>query len=156
MHRPLEYYAAYFTVRSDDFDGATAIKGKEAVFRKMKDLDVKIKNREASPKEEGEFGTLQIINEMLARGIALRPVDLYKSEAKRFVVEDGQIRLPFSSLRAWENPPPQPARARDEGGEYISIDDVQARAKVSSAVIDTLREAGSLSGLPESSQTTLF
>ena len=46
--------------------------------------------------------------------------------------------------------------ARHEGGEYISIDDVQARAKVSSAVIDTLREAGSLSGLPESSQTTLF
>ena len=46
--------------------------------------------------------------------------------------------------------------ARDSGGEYISIDDLQARSKVSSAVIDTLREAGSLSGLPESSQTTLF
>ena len=157
VHRPLEYYAAYFTVRSDDFDGATAIKGKEAVFRKMKDLDVKIKNREASPKEEGEFGTLQIINEMLARGIALRPVDLYKSEAKRFVVEDGQIRLPFSSLAGvGESAALSLREARDEGGEYISIDDVQARAKVSSAVIDTLREAGSLSGLPESSQTTLF
>ena len=46
--------------------------------------------------------------------------------------------------------------ARDTGGEYISIDDLQARSKVSSAVIDTLREAGSLSSLPESSQTTLF
>ena len=123
----------------------------------MKDLDVKIKNREASPKEEGEFGTLQIINEMLARGIALRPVDLYKSEAKRFVVEDGQIRLPFSSLAGvGESAALSLREARDEGGEYISIDDVQARAKVSSAVIDTLREAGSLSGLPESSQTTLF
>ena len=98
VHRPLEYYAAYFTVRSDDFDGVTAVRGKEAVFRKMKDLDTKIKNREASAKEEGEFGMLQIINEMLARGIGLLPVDLYRSEAKNFVVEDGKIRLPFSSL----------------------------------------------------------
>src|SRR5699024_8889438 len=60
VHRPLEYYAAYFTVRSDDFDGVSAVRGKETVFRKMKDLDVKIKNREASAKEEGEFGMLQI------------------------------------------------------------------------------------------------
>ena len=157
VHKPLEYYAAYFTVRSDDFDGVTAVRGKEAVFRKMKDLDVKIKNREASPKEEGEFGMLQIINEMLARGITLRPVDLYKSEAKKFVVEEGEIRLPFSSLAGVGEAAAFSLReARETGGEYISIDDLQARAKVSSAVIDTLREAGSLSGLPESSQTTLF
>ena len=157
VHRPLEYYAAYFTVRSDDFDGVAAVRGKETVFRKMKDLDVKIKNREASAKEEGEFGMLQIINEMLARGIALLPVDLYRSEAKKVVVEDGKIRLPFSSLSGVGEAAAISLReARDTGGEYISIDDLQSRAKVSSAVIDTLREVGALSGLPESSQTTLF
>ena len=86
------------TVRSDDFDGVTAIQGKDAVYRKMKDLDTKIKNREASAKEESEFGTLQIINEMLARKIELLPVDLYQSHATKFLVEDGRIRLPFSSL----------------------------------------------------------
>ncbi len=157
VHRPLEYYAAYFTVRSDDFDGVTAVKGREAVFRKMKDLDIKIKNREASQKEEGEFDSLQVVNEMLARGIKLRPVDLYRSEAKKFVVEDGEIRLPFSSLAGVGEAAAFSLReARDTGGEYISIDDLQARSKVSSAVIDTLREAGALAGLPESSQTTLF
>ena len=157
VHRPLEYYAAYFTVRSDDFDGVTAVKGREAVFRKMKDLDIKIKNREASQKEEGEFDSLQVVNEMLARGICLRPVDLYRSEAKKFVVEDGEIRLPFSSLSGVGEAAAFSLReARNSGGEYISIDDLQARSKVSSAVIDTLREAGALSGLPESSQTTLF
>ena len=141
----------------DDFDGVSAVRGKETVFRKMKDLDVKIKNREASAKEEGEFGMLQIINEMLARGIALLPVDLYRSEAKKFVVEDGKIRLPFSSLSGVGEAAAISLReARDTGGEYISIDDLQSRAKVSSAVIDTLREVGALSGLPESSQTTLF
>ena len=73
------------------------------------------------------------------------------------LVEDGKIRLPFSSLSGVGEAAAISLReARDTGGEYISIDDLQSRAKVSSAVIDTLREVGALSGLPESSQTTLF
>ena len=98
VHKPIEFYAAYFTVRSTDFDGVTASRGREAVQRKMRDLDQKIKNREASAKEESEFDTLQIINEMMARNIELLPVDLYKSSSTQFLVEDGKIRLPFSSL----------------------------------------------------------
>ncbi len=157
VHRPLEFYAAYFTVRSDDFDGASAIRGKDAVARKMRELDTKIKNREASAKEEGEFGTLQIINEMLARKIELLPVDLYRSDAKKFLVEDGKIRLPFSSLGGvGEAAAVSLMEARKSGGEYISVDDLQSRSKVSSAVIDALREVGALRELPESSQTTLF
>ncbi len=157
VHKPLEFYAAYFTVRSDDFDGVSAIGGKDAVARKMRDLDTKIKNREASAKEEGEFGTLQIINEMLARNIGLLPVDLYRSDATKFLVEDGKIRLPFSSLGGVGGAAAVSLmEARQTGGEYISIDDLQARAKVSSAVIETLRSVGALAGLPESSQTTLF
>ena len=157
VHRPTEFYAAYFTVRSDDFDGATAAQGKEAVARKMRDLDMKIKNREASAKEEGEFGTLQIINEMLARDIKLRPVDLYKSHANKFLVEEGEIRLPFSSLSGVGGAAADSLmEARGSGGAYISIDDLQARAKVSSAVVEALRGVGALQDLPESSQTTLF
>lgn len=157
VHRPLEFYAAYFTVRSEDFNGAAAIRGKEAVFQKMKELDTKIKNREATAKEESEFGTLQIINEMLARNIGLLPVDLYKSHASKFLVEEGKIRLPFSSLNGvGVGAADSLMEARQSGGEYISVDDLQSRAKVSSAVIETLRAVGALSGLPESSQTTLF
>ncbi len=157
VHRPLEFYAAYFTVRSDDFDGASAIAGKDAVARKMQELDTKIKNREASAKEESEFSTLQIINEMLARKIELLPVDLYQSDATKFLVEDGKIRLPFSSLGGVGGAAAiSLMEARQTGGEYISIDDLQSRAKVSSAVIETLRSVGALVGMPESSQTTLF
>ena len=155
VHRPVEYYAAYFTVRSEDFDGVTALKGKEAVVRRMKEISMK--GKEASAKEEAAYATFQIINEMLARKIRLLPVDLYKSDAKRFLVEDGQIRLPFSSLPGVGEAAAQSlAQAREKGGEFLSVDEFQSRAKVSKAVIDVLREAGSLKDLPESSQVSLF
>ena len=157
VYRPLEYYAAYFTVRSEDFNGAVALKGKAAVFSRMKEIDIKIKNREATQKDEAEYGTYQITNEMLARGIELLPVDLYKSHATKFLVEDEKIRLPFSSLAGVGGAAAAGLmEARESGGEYISIDDLQARAKVSSAAIEMLREVGALKGLPESSQTTFF
>lgn len=157
VHRPVEFYAAYFTVRSDDFDGSTAIKGRDAVVRRMRELDTKIKNREGTAKDEGALGTLQIINEMLARKIELLPVDLYLSDSNKFLVEDGKIRLPFSSLGGVGGAAAEGLKAaRETGGEYISIDDLQGRAKISSAVIEKLREVGALSGLPESSQTSLF
>ena len=157
VHRPVEYYAAYFTVRSEDFDGATAVQGKAAVQRRMKELEQKQKEHLATAKEEAAYSTFQIINEMLARGIGLLPVDLKKSHAKKFLVEDGKIRLPFSSLSGvGESAAHSLYEACQAGGEFISVDELQAQAKVSSAVIDTLRGAGALQGLPDSSQITFF
>lgn len=157
VYKPTEYYAAYFTVRSDDFDAVTALKGKDAITRKLKEIDIRIKNKEASAKEEGSVATYQIINEMLARKIELLPIDIYKSEATRFIIEDGKIRLPFSSLAGvGENAAKSLMEARQSGGEFISIDDLKVRAKVTSAVIEVLKSAGTLKMLPESSQLSLF
>ena len=96
VHRPVEYYAAYFSVRGEDFDGAVVMKGRDAVKRKMS--EIAMKGKEASKKEEDAYTTFQIVNEMLARGIQVLPVDIYKSHAKKYLVEDGKIRLPFTSL----------------------------------------------------------
>lgn len=155
VHRPLEYYAAYFTVRGEDFDGATVILGKDAVKQKMQ--EIRMKGKEATAKEEAMHGTFEIANEMLARNIALLPVDLYRSDATKFLVEDGKIRLPFASLAGVGDAAAQGlAVARETGGEYISVDDLQARAKVSKTVIEMLQQAGALQGLPQSSQMSMF
>lgn len=97
VHKAVEYYAAYFTVRSENLDGAIAMQGHQAVRDKMNNIKQKQSVHEATAKDEAEFQTLQIVNEMMARKIEFLPVDIYKSEAKMFKVEDGKIRLPFSS-----------------------------------------------------------
>ncbi len=154
VHRPTEYYAAYFSVRGENFDGATVLKGRSAVREKMK--SIKAKGYDASAKDEAEYANLQIINEMLARGIEVLPVDIYKSEAKMFVIEGSKIRLPFSSLSGVGEAAADVLAEKGKQGEYLSVDDLQSKTKVSKAVIEALREVGALEGLPESSQLTLF
>jgi len=152
VHKPLEYYAAYFTVRNDDFDGALVCKGRTAVKNRMQDISTKIQKKEASAKEESTYATLQIINEMLARGIEVLPIDIYKSDSRRFLVENGKIRLPFLALSGvGEAAAAGLAEARKDG-EFTSVEDFQQRAKVSSAVITLLRDIGAFGDLPETSQ----
>lgn len=156
VHRPKEYYAAYFTVRNDDFDAMLVCKGKSAVKNKMQEINTKIQKKEATAKEESTYATLQIVNEMLARGIEVLPVDIYKSDARKFIVEDGKIRLPFAALSGvGESAAASLAEAKNEG-EFTSIEDFQQRARVSKAVIDLLKEIGAFADLPETSQLTFL
>ncbi len=154
VHRPVEYYAAYFTVRGEDFDGALVMQGSEAVRRRMN--EIAMKGKDASAKESAEYSTLQIVNEMLARGIEILPVDLYHSDSRKFLVENGKIRLPFLSLAGVGEAAANSIAAAKDGEKYLSIDDLRERSKVSKSVIETLSQAGVLNGLPESSQMTLF
>lgn len=152
VHTPREYYAAYFTVRSDDFDGEIVCRGREAVKNKMLEISLKIQKKEATAKDESSYATLQIINEMLARGIEVLPVDIYKSDAKKFLVEGEKIRLPFSALSGVGEAAAKSLADARNGGEFTSIEDFQQRAKVSKAIIDLLKTIGAFADLPESSQ----
>lgn len=156
VHKPVEYYAAYFTVRSENLDGAIAMQGHQAVRDKMNNIKQKQSVHEATAKDEAEFQTLQIVNEMMARKIEFLPVDIYKSEAKMFKVEDGKIRLPFSSLPGVGGAAADSLAETGKHTEYLSIEDMQIKTKVTKAVIETLRDVGVLKDLPESSQMSLF
>ena len=98
LYYPVEYYATYMTVRGEDLDTVSIMAGQEAVKNKMKYLKSKMNIKEATAKEENMFTSLQVVNEMMARGVKFLPVDVYKSDAKVYHIEDGRIRLPFSAL----------------------------------------------------------
>lgn len=155
VHKPVAYYAAYFTVRGGDFDAEAAVSGPAMVRRRMD--AIKAKGKEATAKDQDLFSNLQIIMEMLARGITFLPVDLYKSDSHKYLIEDGKIRLPFGAVKGIGGSAAESlAAAKDSGGKYISVDDLQNRAGVSKSVIESLAALHVLDGLPATSQMTLF
>ncbi|MEG0854549.1 MAG: PolC-type DNA polymerase III, partial [Angelakisella sp.] len=154
VHYPREFYAVLFSIRGEDFDANAAMQGMGVVKSKIDTLYAK--GNERSTKEDGILETMQITYEMLKRGIELLPVDLYRSDARLFKIEDGKIRLPFTSLKGLGQAAADNLARASAQGEYLSVDEIITRGGAGKGVIEILREHGSLAGLPENSQTTLF
>ena len=153
VHHPLAYYCAYFTVRGDGFDATTMILSPEAARKRI----TEIRNMDNATARDKDTATcLELVLEMNLRGIRFLPVDLYRSDVRRFLIEDGNIRCPFISLPGLgESVAAQIAEARRDG-RFLSIEDLKNRGKAGSAVIDILRSHGALEGLTETNQISMF
>ena len=158
VYYPLEYYAAYLTVRGEDLDTRAVLAGRGAVQARLREIDGKVKRREASQKEEGMVPMLQVTGEMLARGIVVLPPDIYKSDASEYKIEGGKIRLPFAALEGCGDvAAAQLARARDDGGgPYLSKDEFKRRTGAPAPVMALLEEHGAFRGMSQSDQISLF
>ncbi len=158
LYCPVEYYATYMTVRGEDIDTASVLAGRGAVKKKMEEIKQKMLMKTATAKEEGTFTSLQVINEMMARGIEILPIDIYKSTANKYTIENGKIRLPFSAIagcggRAAEGL--ENAR-NDGGGDFLSMEDFQLRSGASKTIIAALEEGGAFESLPKTTQLSFF
>ena len=90
------------------------------------------------------------------RGFRFLPVDLYKSDVRKFLIEDGALRCPFTSLGGLGESAALPIVAAREQAPFLSVEDLKERGKVGSSVIELLRTHGSLEGLSETSQISMF
>ncbi len=158
IYRPLEYYTAFLTVRGGDLDAATVVKGHDAVRAQLNALNNKIKDKSATAKDKDQFTAMQVVNEMMARGVELLGVDVYKSKATAYTIEDGKIRLPFSALSGVGESAAYPLEAaRDDGeGPFLSVDDFARRAKAGKSVVELLDACGAFGNMPKTAQISLF
>lgn len=155
VYYPQAYYAVYFTVRGiDDFDAELIVRGEDAIKMKMDEINSMGNN--ATQKDKGLLTNLEIAYEMYKRGIKFLKVDIYKSEATKFIIEGNDLRPPLSSLiGVGANAAKSICEVRKDD-EFISKEDLRVRAKVSKTVIEALDVHGCLKGLPETNQLSLF
>ena len=156
VYHPQAFYATYFTVRGDDIDYEAAVGGTRIAQQHLKEVAARLRE-EKKAKDEDIQVSLQLVNEMLARGYEFLPIELGKSRATQYVVEDGKVRLPFVALKGvGEAAAISLEKATIQGQEYISIEELQQATGVSSAVMENLKNVGALGGLPDTSQVSFF
>jgi DNA polymerase III subunit alpha, Gram-positive type len=154
VHHALLYYAAYFTVRAEDFDIEAMVRGSEAIRAKIEEINGK--GLDASPKEKNTLTVLELALEMCERGYKFQKVDLYRSQAAEFVIEGDTLIPPFNSIPGLgTNAAFNIVNARGNG-EFLSKEDLQQRGKVSKTIIEYLDNHGCLEALPEKNQLSLF
>ncbi len=154
LYKPLEYYATYFSVRGDDFDAELAVKGRQAVAARIEEL--KALGNDRTKKETDLYDMLLIINEMLARGYEFLPVDVFKSHAVDYLVENGKLRIPFSAMSGIGETAARSLYEAVQNGGFISVEELQEMSGVSKTTIDMLKSTGAFGDLPESAQLSLF
>jgi len=155
VHHPLPFYAAYFTVRADEFDAGLTSKGEKTLRQKLSELEQKANNT-LTAKEKGLQTILEMALEMILRGFTFHRVDLYNSDAAKYFIIDNGLLPPLGALEGvGVNAAKNIVQARQEKA-FSSIEDLRLRARVSKTVIDALREHGCLEGLPENNQMLLF
>ena len=154
VHRPLAYYAAYFTLRGKGFDATTMIADPDTIRQKIKAIK---EDPNASAADHDAVTSLELVLEMNMRGFRFLPADLYKSHVTRFLMEDEtSLRVPFTSLGGLGEAVAENIIREREKAPFLSIEDLKDRAKVPSSIIEMLRAHGSLEGLSESNQVSMF
>ena len=155
VHMPVYFYASWLTSKATDVDVETMIKGYDAI--KAKIIEIQNKGYDASNKELGQLESLKVCLEATARGIKFLPIELDKSDATVWGVRDEtSIYPPFASIEGLGDTVANKIVEEREKGEFLSIEDLQKRGKVSGTLIDKMRLMGILDGLDESSQLSLF
>ena len=154
VNHPLAFYASFFSVRAEDFDAETILKGYDAVRNRIKEIERQ--GYEASQKDRKLIPILELAMEMYARGFKFYPVDIYRSQADKFLLEEEGLLIPFSSLPNVGSSAAQGIITARNESDFISVEDFQQRTHLNKTAMEILRQYDCFELLPDSTQISLF
>ena len=156
VYYPLYYYSAFFSIRRSDFDVKAMLQGYDGIKRRL--IEIKEKEYSASAKENAVADTLAVALEMLARGFQFKNIDIKKSLAKTFYIdeENKSLYLPFMAVDGLGESVANKIIEERAKKAFYCIEDFQNRGKVNQTTMNALRELGVFEGMPESAQMSLF
>ena len=154
VHRPLAYYAAYFSIRATAFNYELMCLGKERLEYYMADYNKR--SDSLTDKEKSTLEDMKIVQEMYARGFQFVKIDLYQSKATRFQIIDNKLMPSFSSIDGLGTVAAEMIEAEAQKGKFLSREDFKNRCKVSATTVDTMAELGLLGDMPHTNQMSLL
>ncbi len=156
IYYPVAFYAAYFSAAPDGFDGEMVMKGRDNVRDVLDEFGRKHRDGSITKREEEIENAMMLVNEYFERGYGFLPVDIKKSDAVKFVPEDGKIRLPLACIAGIGEGAAFSVTDAVRSGEIDSKEDLYTKTKISKKVLKLLEDLGALSNLADSNQLSLF
>jgi len=156
IHRPLEFYSAHFYRRRKTFAAETMTRGIDRVKRKIDDLKASADTN--TNKDDEQMTTLESCYEFYMRGFEFESIDLYRSDAEKFlIVGENKLRPPFISLSGLGETAALDLAEQRDNREFISQEEILAACpSVNKNIIAQLKSIGALGSLPDTSQMSLF
>ena len=154
VHKPLAFYAAFFSIRAKAFDAEFCCAGLEAVKKKVLEI---WNNKDAAAVEQDLAVTLEVCYEFYLRGFRFETINIYESEATRFVIKGDALIPPFTAVRGLGETAALDTVEKRKGKEFVSIEEFSMCCnKLSKTHIDQLKKLGTFAGLADTSQITFF
>ena len=154
VHRPLAFYATFFTVRAKAFDAEYCCAGIDAVKQKIREIE---NNKDATAVEKNLMVTLEVCYEFYLRGFHFDTISIYDSDATAFKITENGLLPPFISVRGLGESAALDTVEKRKGKRFISVEEFSTCCnKLSKTHIEQLKALGSFAGMADTSQITLF
>ena len=154
VHEPLAFYATFFSVRAKAFDAEYCCAGKDAVKRKIREIE---NNKDATAVEQNLLTTLEVCYEFYLRGFHFDTINIYESDATKFKVTENGLLPPFTTVHGLGEAAAIDTVEKRNGKEFVSVEEfAMCCNKLSKTHIEQLKALGAFAGMAETSQLTLF
>jgi len=153
VHYPKAFYLTYFSTKASAFDAQIVDKGLEFVKDHLNKLN---KQDKLTAKDKETITILEVVIEAMHRGIEFDKVDLYNSKMSTFILDDDKLVPPLICLEGLGTSAAESIIEARKDGDFISVEDLSNRTRLSKTVIEKMKDHGTLKGLPEKNQLSLF